>query len=120
MGGSDSTAGEEDVSLTWRVERHLPESHAVLWTVVVIASALDVVTTIAGLGRGLDEGNAVARAFLATYGTPGVGMLKLVALVVLVVTWAVLPDRPAERALAGFAVVSVVVVALNTLTLAGL
>ncbi len=120
MGGSDSAAGEGDVSLVWRVERRLPESHAVLWTVVVVASALDVVTTIAGLGLGVEEGNAVARAFLATYGTPGIGMLKLVALVVLVVTWAVLPDRLAERALAGFAVVSVVVVGLNTLTLAGL
>lgn len=117
MGGSEPPAEEDRLALVWRVERHLPESHAVLWTVVIVASAFDVVTTIAGLDRGFAEGNAVARAFLATYGTPGIGMLKLVALVLLVFVWAALPDRPAEYALTGFAVVSVVVVALNALTL---
>ena len=80
-------------------------------------AAFGAATPLAGLGRGFEEGNAVARAFLATYGTPGIGMLKLVALVVLVVTWAALPDRPAEHALTGFAIVSVLVVALNAMTL---
>lgn len=117
MGGSESAADEGRLSFVWRVERRLPESHAVLWTVVIVASAFDVVTTIAGLGRGFEEGNAVARAFLATYGTPGIGMLKLVALVLLVITWAVLPDRQGEYALTGFAIVSVVVVWLNAMTL---
>ena len=100
------------------LERQLSESHTVLWAVVILASLFDVVTTIVGLGIGLSEGNAVARAFIATYGTPGIGLLKFSALVVVVVCWAWLDDRRATAVLSGFAVVSVVVVALNAASLA--
>jgi hypothetical protein len=103
-----------------RFERELPESHAVLWTVIIVAAAFDVVTTLSGLSVGFAEGNRVARAFLATYGDAGIGLLKFTALVVLVVTWHFLPDRPAELVLTGFAVVSVLTVALNALTLLSL
>lgn len=98
----------------------LPEADAVLWTVVLVGSALDVVTTIVGVGAGLPEGNAVARAFMATYGTPGIGALKLAALLVLVFTWHYLEGESARLVLLAFALVSLVVSALNTITLAGL
>jgi len=117
--GSGST-GDDDPHAIVRLERDLPESHAVLWTVVIVAAAFDVVTTLAGLSAGFDEGNRVARAFLATYGQAGIGLLKFVALVVLVIAWYVLPDRDAELVLAGFAVISVLTVALNALTLLSL
>lgn len=99
-------------------ERTLPESDAVLWTVVILASVLDVVTTIVGTGRGFPEGNVVARVFIETYGTPGIGLLKFSALVLVSVGWVVLPDRYATAGLHGMAFASLVVVALNTATLA--
>jgi hypothetical protein len=100
------------------VERRLSESHAVLWAVVILSSLFDVVTTMVGLERGLGEGNAVARAFIETYGTPGIGLLKFSALVVVVLLWTWLDDQRATAVLAGFALVSLVVVALNAVTLA--
>jgi hypothetical protein len=105
-------------ALVWRPVRDLSESDAVLWGVVIVASVFDVVTTIVGVDRGVAEGNAVARAFIETYGTPGIGLLKFVALVVVVVCWTVLDDRNASVVLLAFALVSLLVVALNALTLA--
>lgn len=99
-------------------ERVLTENHAVLWTVIITAAVLDVITTMVGLGIGLAEGNTVARAFIATYGLSGIGWLKFAALVVLVLTWAFLPDRRSTVVLHGFALVSLLVVALNAVTLA--
>jgi hypothetical protein len=104
----------------WEGRRPLSESHAVLWTVVILASVLDIVTTIVGLGRGAAEGNTVAVAFIETYGTPGVGLLKFSALLLVALAWWRLPDRQAYAVLLGFSVVSVLVVALNAATLAGL
>ena len=112
--GSRVSGGEH---LRLPIERQLSESHAVLWTVIIIASVFDIVTTLVGLHHGLEEGNAVARAFIETYGTPGTGLLKFAALVVLVVSWGLLPDRQATLVLAGFAVISLLVVALNAMTL---
>ena len=100
--------------------RPLPEADAVLWTVVLVGSALDVVTTMVGVSSGLPEGNAVARAFMATYGTPGIGALKLAALLVLVLAWHYLEGESARLVLMGFAVVTLLVTGLNTITLAGL
>jgi hypothetical protein len=120
MLGGGSTTEEDEVSTFWRFERQLTESHAVLWSVIIVASVFDIVTTITGLSHGLEEGNAVARAFLATYGTPGLGMLKFSALLLLLLAWATLPDRDAELVLTGFALVSLVTVVLNALTLAPL
>jgi len=114
----DVTRDPEQSGLTWRTERHLPVSHALLWTVVIIASVFDILTTIVGLGHRLEEGNAVARAFIATYGMPGIGLLKFAALVLLVVAWAMLRDRHATRVLAAFAVISLVTVTWNVMTLA--
>jgi len=120
MLGGGSTTDEDDVSTFWRFERQLTESHAVLWSVIIVASVFDIVTTITGLEEGFQEGNAVARAFIETYGTPGLGMLKFSALLLLLLAWAALPDREAEIVLAGFAIVSLVTVVLNALTLAPL
>ncbi|WP_181686373.1 DUF5658 family protein [Halorhabdus salina] len=100
--------------------RPLPEADAVLWAVIIVGSVLDVVTTIVGVGSGLPEGNAVARAFMATYGTPGIGALKLAALLVLVFTWGYLEGESARLVLMGFALVTLLVSGLNTLTLTGL
>ena len=72
------------------------------------------------LARGVAEGNAVAQAFLSAYGTPGIGLLKFSALVVVVVMWATLPDRYGVVVLQAFALVSLLVVALNAVTLAAL
>jgi hypothetical protein len=118
MGELQSGPDESARSFVWRVERELSEEHAVLWTVVITASIFDVVTTMVGLMRGFDEGNAVAQAFIQTYGTPGIGLLKLSGLILLVVSWAVLPERPAGHVLLAFAFISLLTVALNTVTLA--
>jgi uncharacterized membrane protein len=107
-----------DSKWIWLVHRQLSESHAVLWSVVILASVFDIVTTSVGLEQGLQEGNGVARAFIATYGTPGIGLLKFSALVVVVLLWAALPDRYATVVLATFAWVSLLVVAANAVTLA--
>ena len=118
MTADESTGGR------WRgrfdVERQLSESHAVLWAVVVVATVFDVLTTMVGLHRGASEGNAVARAFVETYGTPGIGLLKFAALVLVVLLWGLLPDRYATAVLSAFALVSLLVVALNALTLLAL
>lgn len=101
-------------------ERQLSESHTVLWTVVILSSLFDIVTTMVGMDQGLGEGNAVARAFIETYGTPGIGLLKFSALLVVVLAWARFDDRRATAVLLAFALVSLGVVALNAVTLAGL
>jgi len=89
----------------------------VLWTVVILASAFDVVTTMAGVTRGATEANVVARAFFETYGTPGIGLLKFSVLILVVALWANLSDRYATAVLAAFAIVSLVVVGINAVTL---
>ena len=98
-------------------DRAILDADLLLWTAVITASVLDVLTTIIGLGIGLTEGNAVARAFIHTYGEPGIGALKLVGLVILVLVWVGLSDRSGTIVLAGFAVVSSTVVLWNLLTI---
>ena len=114
----DISVGPLSIDGQWDVEQRLSESHAVLWAVVILASVFDVVTTISGLGLGLEEGNAIAQAFIETYGAPGIGLLKFSALVLLVLLWATLPDRYTTLVLAVFAWVSLLVVTLNAITLA--
>jgi hypothetical protein len=97
--------------------RPLSDSDAVLWTVVIVVSVFDIVTTIVGIARGASEANAIAVAFLETYGTSGVGLLKFSALLLVALLWWRLPDRYASVVLLAFALVSLLVVALNALTL---
>lgn len=115
-GGSRS----DNHGFIWRIYRPLSESDAVLWTVVIIASIFDIVTTIVGLANRLEEGNAVARAFITTYGTPGIGLLKFSALVLLVIAWTILLDRHATKVLAAFALISLLTVANNAVTLSSI
>ena len=98
----------------------LSEADAVLWAVVIVASVFDIVTTIVGIAHGADEANRVAVAFLETYGTTGIGLLKFSALVVVTLAWWRLDDQRASVVLLTFALVSLLVVALNALTLASL
>lgn len=114
------TFGEVLTSVLGDARRTLTESHTVLWSAVIVASAFDVVTTMTGLAYGLEEGNAVAEAYLLTYGDPGIALLKFGALVALVLAWKSLPDREATLVLAGFASISLVTVALNAMTLAAI
>ena len=100
--------------------RPLSEADAVLWAVVIVASVFDIVTTIVGIERGASEANSVAVAFLETYGTTGIGLLKFSALVVVTLAWWRLDDRHASVVLLAFALVSLLVVGLNALTLASL
>ena len=100
--------------------RPLSESDAVLWSVVIVASVFDIVTTIVGIAQGASEANRVAVAFLETYGTTGIGLLKFSALVVVTLSWWRLDDQEGSAVLLAFALVSLLVVALNALTLASL
>ena len=100
--------------------RQLSETDAVLWAVVIVASVFDIVTTIVGIAQGASEGNSVAVAFLETYGTTGIGLLKFSALVVVTLSWWRLDGQRATVVLLAFALVSLLVVALNALTLVSL
>ncbi|MBX0296294.1 DUF5658 family protein [Haloarcula nitratireducens] len=95
----------------------LSVSHAVLWTVILLTSLFDVVTTTVGLELGLREGNAVARALVESYGVVGLAALKIGALLVVALVWAALDEHRSTAALVGFALVSSFVVALNTIAL---
>ena len=52
----------------------MTRTHAVLWTVVLVATVLDILTTMVGLERGLREGNVVVRAAVEALGVPVIGM----------------------------------------------
>jgi len=97
----------------------MTRTHAVLWTVVLVATVLDILTTMVGLERGLREGNVVVRAAVEALGVPGLWLVKFGAMVWLVGGWALLSDRNAAIFLALFAVVTVATVAANVVTLLG-
>lgn len=95
----------------------MTRTHAALWAVVLVATVLDVVTTMVGLSRGLQEGNVVVAAAIETLGLPGLWLVKFAAMVWLVGGWALLSDRNAAIFLALFAVVTIATVAVNVLAL---
>lgn len=97
----------------------MTKTHAVLWTVVLVATVLDVLTTMAGLARGLEEGNPVVAAAVDALGLPGLWLVKFAAMVWLVGGWALLSDRNAAVFLGLFAVVTIATVVANVLTLLG-
>lgn len=100
-----------------RLARHMTETDAVLWAVVIVATVADVVTTISGLSLGLGEGNVVVREMIATLGLAGFWLVKFCALVVLATGWTLLPERTATTFLAVFALVTMAVVLGNAVTL---
>ena len=110
---------DETSLLTLRRERRMTRSHAVLWSVILVATVLDILTTMVGLERGLREGNVVVRTLVETLGLPGLWLVKFAAMVWLVGGWALLSDRNAAIFLALFAVVTVATVAANVVTLLG-
>lgn len=109
----------DDALLTLRRERQMTSTHAVLWTIIVTATVLDILTTMIGLSRGLQEGNVVVETMLNTLGLPGLWLVKFLAMVWLVGGWALLSDRNAAIFLGLFATVTVATVVVNVLTLLG-
>ncbi|MBO4248457.1 MULTISPECIES: DUF5658 family protein [unclassified Halomicrobium] len=97
----------------------MTRTHAVLWAVVLVATTLDILTTMVGLSRGLQEGNAVVEAAIGLLGLPGLWLVKFAAMVWLVAGWALLSDRNAAIFLGLFALVTVATVVANTATLLG-
>jgi hypothetical protein len=94
-------------------QRRMTETHAVLWTVVVVATVGDVLLTMAGMGLGLREGNAVVRMMMGAFGPAGLWVVKFLAMCWLVAGWTLLSDRDASIFLALFAVVTVSVTGYN-------
>ncbi|ACV48101.1 MULTISPECIES: DUF5658 family protein [Halomicrobium] len=109
----------EESLLPVRREREMTRTHSVLWSAILVATVLDVLTTMVGLERGLREGNAVVAAAIDALGLPGLWLVKFAAMVWLVGGWALLSDRDAAIFLALFAVVTVATVVANTATLLG-
>jgi hypothetical protein len=105
---------------TLRRERRMTHTHAVLWTVVLAATSADIVLTMAGLERGLREGNVVVHTLVGEFGLAGLWLVKFAAMVWLVGGWALLSDRNAAIFLALFAVVTVAVVLNNAVLVFGL
>lgn len=98
----------------------MTERHALLWTVVIVATVADVLLTMTGLAAGFREGNVVVRAMLGAFGPVGLWFVKFGALTWLVAGWSLLPDRDAAILLALFALVTVAVTVYNTLLLSGI
>jgi hypothetical protein len=92
-------------------------THRLLWTVILAATVGDVVLTIAGLSAGLREGNLFLRVMLAEFGLFGLWLVKFGAMLWLVAGWQFLSERNATVFLALFAVVTVAIVAHNSLLL---
>jgi hypothetical protein len=109
--------GEDTQLFTVRREREMTRTHAILWGVVLVATVLDVVTTILGLERGLTEGNVVVGWLVETLGLPGLWLVKFGAMVWLVGGWVLLSDRNASIFLGLFATVTVATVVSNVFAL---
>jgi hypothetical protein len=118
----DRSEGERDDPPLFnpRRERRMTRTHAVMWTVILTATVLDIILTIAGLQLGLREGNVVVRTMIDSFGLSGLFGVKLAAMAWLVAGWSLLSDRNAAVFLGLFAAVTVTVVVHNAITLFGL
>jgi len=114
-----SVAGEDETGTPGESPfyRDMTETHAVLWTVVVVATVADVVMTLTGLSNGLQEGNPVVRTMVGTFGVAGLWGVKFLAMCWLVAGWALLSDWKATVFLGIFAVVTLAVVLNNAAVL---
>lgn len=108
-----SARDEESSGFTVPMERDMTETHAVLWTVIVVATVGDVLLTLAGTGLGLQEGNVVVRTMMGAFGPAGLWVVKFLAMCWLVAGWSLLSDRDASIFLALFAIVTVSVTGYN-------
>jgi hypothetical protein len=100
--------------------RNMTETHAVLWTVIIVATVADVVMTLTGLSSGLHEGNPVVRSMIATFGVTGLWVVKFLAMCWLVAGWAYLSEWKATVFLAIFGVVTLAVVLNNAVVILGI
>jgi len=99
--------------------RHMTETHAVLWTVIIVATVADVVMTLTGLSTGLQEGNPVMRSMIERFGVAGLWVVKFLAMCWLVAGWAYLSEWKATVFLALFGVVTLAVVLNNAVVILG-
>jgi len=113
MSGSGLGAGASRLVSAARTQQRMSETHAVLWTVVIVATVADVVLTLTGLSIGLGEGNPVVRLLLSGFGPAGLWLVKFLAMLWLVAGWVLLPERVGTAFLAVFALVTVAVTAHN-------
>lgn len=105
------------VSLTLLGVHRMTAAHAVLWTVVIVATVGDILLTMTGLTVGLQEGNVVVGTMLAEFGLAGFWLVKFGAMLWLVAGWRLLSERNATVFLALFAIVTLAVVAYNSITI---
>ncbi|MDY6819319.1 MAG: DUF5658 family protein [Halobacteriales archaeon] len=98
-------------------KRELTRTHTVLWTVILIATATDIVLTMVGLERGFKEANVVVAELMGTFGLAGLWLVKFAAMLWLVGGWALLSDRNASIFLGLFGTVTVGVVVHNAIIL---
>ena len=116
MPGKANPEGNES-EVTLRRGHHLPATHAVLWTVILVATVGDILLTMTGLTVGLQEGNVVVSTMLAEFGLAGLWLVKFGAMLWLVAGWRLLSERNATVFLALFAVVTLAVVVYNSITI---
>jgi len=118
-GDESATRDRGERLFTPRRERHMTRTHAVLWGLILVTTAADVVLTMLGRANGYAEGNVVVRELVAAFGLAGLWMVKFLAMCWLVAGWALLSDRNAAVFLGLFAAVTTLVVVHNALTLFG-
>jgi len=111
---------EEPPLFTPRRERRMTRRHTVLWGLILVTTAADIVLTMVGLASGLQEGNAVVGAMVSSFGLAGLWAVKFAAMCWLVAGWALLSDRNASVFLGLFAAVTSLVVVHNAVTILGL
>lgn len=99
--------------------RHMTETHAVLWTVIIVATVADVVTTLTGLSNGVEEANPVIRSMVGSFGVAGLWVVKFLAMCWLVAGWAYLSEWKATVFLTIFGVVTLAVVLNNAVVILG-
>ncbi|GAA5474477.1 hypothetical protein Hhis01_01895 [Haloarcula hispanica] len=114
-GKANPETDESAVTLWW--EHHLSHTHAVLWTVILVATVGDILLTMTGFTVGLQEGNVVVSTMLAEFGLAGLWLVKFGAMLWLVAGWRLLSEHNATVFLALFAVVTLAVVAYNAVTI---
>jgi hypothetical protein len=105
--------------LTPRRRRRMTRTHAVLWAVILLTTAADIVLTLVGLAAGLPEGNPVVRSLVSSFGPAGLFAVKFAAMCWLVAGWALLSDWKASVFLGLFAAVTSLVVLTNAVVVLG-
>lgn len=114
---TEADADADETGVTLLGVHRMSNTHAVLWTVIVVATVGDILLTMTGLTVGLQEGNVVVSAMLAEFGLAGFWLVKFGAMLWLVAGWRLLSERNATVFLAIFAVVTLAVVGYNSITI---